>query len=171
MTALLFHLQRHDVPFLIIGGRGLEAHGYVRNTRDLDLLVPLTSVERINRILSDFGYVRTAETAIFSRWISADPEAEALDLLYVDVSTFSKLDADAVSVSFGESNARVPSVGGMVALKLFAMRNDPGRAPRDTLDIRELLQLHPGAIDLASLRRLCERYGPPDIFEALQPSP
>lgn len=169
MTAILAHLQHHDLPFLLIGGRGLEAHGYVRNTRDLDLLVPLDSVERIRRILSDFGYVRTAETAIFSRWISADPATEALDLLYVDASTFAKLDADAVSFRFGESHAKVPSVGGMVALKLFAMRNNSDRTPRDTLDIRALLQLHPAAIDLASLRALCERYGPPGVFEALHP--
>lgn len=130
MTTLLVHLHHHDIPFLLIGGRGLEAHGYVRNTRDLDLLLPLEVLKRIPQILSDFGYVRTAETAIFSRWISADPATEDLDLLYVDASTFAKLDADAVAVDFGETNA----------------------------------------IDLVSLRRLCERYGPPDIFDALHPS-
>lgn len=79
MTTLLVHLHHQNLPFLLIGGRGLEAHGYVRNTRDLDLLLPLDILERISRILSDFGYVRTAETAIFSRWISADPAAEDLD--------------------------------------------------------------------------------------------
>lgn len=79
MTTLLVHLHHHDIPFLLIGGRGLEAHGYVRNTRDLDLLLPLEVLKRIPQILSDFGYVRTAETAIFSRWISADPAAEDLD--------------------------------------------------------------------------------------------
>jgi len=169
MTALIEHLHRHEVGFLLIGGRGLEAHGYVRNTRDLDLLVPLGDLERINGILREFGYVRTAETAIFSRWISADPAAEDLDLLYVDASTFTKLDGDAVTVRFGESSARVPSVGGMVALKLFAMRNNPDRTPRDTLDIRALLQRNPDALDLASLRGLCERYGPPDILDAIVP--
>lgn len=158
------------MPFLLIGGRGLEAHGYVRNTRDLDLLVPLDLSIRMTETLRGFGYARTAETAIFSRWISPDPSHEDLDLLYVDPDTFRKLDADAVTFVVGETEVRVPSVGGMVALKLHAMRNNPGRIPRDTLDIQALLRLRPTELDLVSLRELCERYGPSGIFDSIHPT-
>lgn len=170
MIRLLNHLHRNSVRFLLIGGRGLEAHGYVRNTIDVDLLVPLDELDLLTRVLNGFGYVMTAESPVFSRWRAADPIDEDLDLLYVDPSTFAKLDADAMPMGNGEIPARVPSIAGMIALKLHAMRNNPDRRPRDSLDILALLQRNPRALDLAELRALCERYGPPGIFDTIRPS-
>lgn len=168
MKPLLAHLELCGIRFLLIGGRGLEAHGYVRNTRDVDLLVALSDRDGIGRGLRGFGYARTAETPIFSRWQSADPDGEDLDLLHVDPGTFSKLDADAVEMDLGGLIVRVPSVAGMIALKLHAMRNNPERKPRDSSDIQAILLLHPQALGLEELRGLCERYGPPRIYDELK---
>ena len=167
MIPLLAFLNRHGMSYLLIGGRGLEAHGYVRNTRDLDLLVRLTDLDRLAECLREFGYARTAETAIFSRWRSSDPEADDLDLLYVDATTFDKLSRDAVTMVWGALSVRVPSITGMIALKLHAMRNQPDRCIRDTQDIQEMLRLHPRAVALDDLRALCERYGPPNSFDTI----
>ncbi len=167
MIRLLSHLERHSISYLLIGGRGLEAHGYVRNTLDLDLLLPLGELGKMRSLLLDYGYAVVAETSIFSRWMSSSGENPEIDLLYVDAPTFKKLEADAVSCLFGETVARVPSVAGMVALKLHAMRNNPDRRPRDLQDIIALRRLHPDAFDLAELRALCERYGPAGIFESI----
>ena len=45
----------------------------------------------------------------------------------------------------------------VVALKVFAMKNDPDRALREMADIKELLSL-PG-IDLQEIRKYFEKYG------------
>lgn len=168
MKPLLAHLELRGIRFLLIGGRGLEAHGYVRNTRDVDLLVALSDRDGIGQGLSDFGYVRTTETPIFSRWQSTDPGGEDLDLLYVDPGTFAKLETDAVEMDLGGLVVRVPSVAGMIALKLHAMRNNRDRKSKDSSDIQAILLLHPQALELEELRRLCERYGPPQIYDELK---
>ena len=168
MKAFLAHLDLHDVRFLLIGGRGLEAHGYVRNTKDVDLLVSLPDRDLLSERLHEFGYARIAETSIFSRWRSSDPAMEDIDLLYVDPGTFSKLEADGVNMAIGEVAVRVPSVTGMIALKLHAIRNNPERRPRDVSDIQAILLLNPSAIGLEGLRSLCDRYGPPGIIEELR---
>lgn len=54
MISLFAHLTRLEIPFLLIGGRGLEAHGYVRNTHDLDLLVRLTDLSELARSIREF---------------------------------------------------------------------------------------------------------------------
>ncbi len=167
MHSLLAFLSQHGMSFLLIGGRGLEAHGYVRSTLDLDLLVRLPDLDLLGERLREFGYVLTAETAIFSRWRSVDPAMVDLDLLYVDPATFDKLDRDAVTMNCGELSLRVPSVPGMIALKLHAMRNEADRRIRDTQDIQAILRLNPTAVALDDLRALCERYGPPEIFELI----
>lgn len=168
MHSLFDFLYRRGIAFLLIGGRGLERHGHVRSTLDIDLLVRENDLESLGGCLRDFGYAKTAETPIFSRWRSKDPAMLDVDLLHVDESTFAKLDADAVSSGQGSLAVRVPSVGGMIALKLHAMRNQPDRRVRDTQDIQALLRLNPEALELEGLRRLCERYGPPGIFESIR---
>ncbi|MDP4585188.1 MAG: hypothetical protein NWT04_14845 [Verrucomicrobiales bacterium] len=167
MISLFAHLTRLEIPFLLIGGRGLEAHGYVRNTHDLDLLVRLTDLNELTRSIREFGYALAVETAIFSRWRAADPAIDDLDLIYVDPGTFDKLNRDAVTITYGELSIRVPSITGMIALKLHAMRNQPGRTIRDTQDIQAVLHLHPQAVALDDLRVLCEKYGPPGIFDEI----
>lgn len=167
MIPLLAFLSRHGMSFLLIGGRGLEAHGYVRNTLDLDLLIRLSDLDRLGERLREFGYVLTAETAIFSRWRSVDPAMVDLDLLYVDPSTFEKLDRDAVTMNCGELSLRVPSIEGIIALKLHAMSNQADRRIRDTQDIQAILRLNPEAVALDDLRALCEKYGPSGIFDII----
>ena len=104
---------------------------------------------------------------IISRWRAADPAIEDLDLIYVDPATFDKLNRDAVTISYDELSIRVPSITGMIALKLHAMRNQPDRTIRDTQDIQAMLHLHPQAVALDDLRALCERYGPLGIFDKI----
>ena len=42
LAEYLFRAQRRgELRFLLIGGRSLEAHGYVRNTKDVDFSWPL----------------------------------------------------------------------------------------------------------------------------------
>lgn len=167
MILLLAFLSRHRLPFLLIGGRGLEAHGYVRNTLDLDLLVSVSDLVRLGECLREFGYVMTEETAIFSRWRSFDPAMVDLDLLYVDPVTFEKLDRDSVTMAYGELTLGAPSLAGMIALKLHAMRNEASRRIRDTQDIQAILRLNPAVVALDDLRALCEKYGPPGIYDIL----
>jgi hypothetical protein len=75
-----------------------------------------------------------------------------LDLLYVDPATFDKLDRDAVTMNCGELSLPVPSIQGMIALKLQAMRNQVDRRIRDTQDIQAILRLNPEVVALDDLR-------------------
>lgn len=54
----------------------------------------------------------------------------------------------------GELSLRVPSIEGMIALKLHAMRNQAERRIRDTQDIQTILRLNPEAVALDDLHAL-----------------
>lgn len=47
-AALIRQLKKHRVPHVVIGGWAVIAHGYVRATRDIDVLVPDTPEVRGN---------------------------------------------------------------------------------------------------------------------------
>jgi predicted nucleotidyltransferase len=167
MKELICHLNFKEIPFLLIGGRGLEAHGYVRNTKDVDLLISLQSKDAIATSLRELEYACIAETAIFSRWRSANPISDDVDLLYVDPGTYAKLASDAITMDFGSETVSVPSLLGMIALKLHAIRNNPERRHRDVSDIRAVIELHRNTIHPDEIQSMCERYGPPGIFNDL----
>ncbi len=46
LKLLLRSLNEHEVDYLLIGGYALAAHGYIRATTDIDLVVPATMLAR-----------------------------------------------------------------------------------------------------------------------------
>jgi hypothetical protein len=52
--AILLELADHGVEFTVIGGVAVQAHGYVRGTRDLDILVApdLVNLSRLSEALA-----------------------------------------------------------------------------------------------------------------------
>lgn len=159
--------DRGEITFLLIGGRSLEAHGYVRNTRDIDLLIASHEIAAMERLLRLAGYQKIAESSIFSRWQHVNLMEEDLDLMFVDAITFSKLAQGSIAFQFGQDSLRVPSLGSIIALKLHATKNDPERFGRDAADILALMRINPNAVTDESLKALCLKYGPPDCWDKL----
>ena len=54
ITARLVNL---DVPYALVGGMALSAHGYIRTTDDVDLLVTPEDLKIIHEALDGLGYV------------------------------------------------------------------------------------------------------------------
>lgn len=50
-------LDQLDIPYAVVGGMALSAHGYVRATDDVDLLVTAESLKRIHEELEGLGYL------------------------------------------------------------------------------------------------------------------
>lgn len=153
---------------MLIGGRSLEAHGYVRNTKDVDLLITTQDIPVMERLLTAIGYRKEAESGIFSRWRHSSMEAEDVDLMFVGASSFESLNQDCVTMRIGSAKLRVPSVAGIVALKLHAVKNNPGRFAKDAADILSLMRLNPAALDRDGLRQLCEKFGNAEIWTKLE---
>jgi hypothetical protein len=95
-------LERHDVEYLTIGGVAVNAHGHLRNTRDVDVLIEWTAEN-------------TRRLAAALRDLDARPFGVDADLLDVD-----PLDPDDL-LNGGNFTLRTASGG----LDLF----DPGEIP------------------------------------------
>lgn len=60
LAALRGLLAEAGVPYVLVGGVAVLHHGYVRATRDLDLLVARADVDRLEPLLSRHGFARAA---------------------------------------------------------------------------------------------------------------
>lgn len=152
-------LNEAQVRYLVVGGLAVNAHGYVRATRDLDLVIGLTA-ENIRKGLSALeaiGYRprvpvtpdQFADPALRERWrnekqmIVLQLWSDAFERTPVDVFVYEPFDFEAEWMAA----VRQPLAPGVdvpfVRLEiLFAMKTEAGR-PQDLVDIEKLRRINP----------------------------
>lgn len=171
MDSTLDYLARAQtagrIRFLVIGGRGLSAHGIQRFTKDLDLAVATSQLEVLSDLLGEIGYRRDFELSGFVRFTHSHPAVPHIDAMKMNEVTFSKAIATARAFEVRGHALSAPGVEVYVAMKLLAMRNQAERRGKDLRDIEELLRRSPEQVSRESLRSLCDRFGVPGDFELL----
>lgn len=147
LHALLERLVGADVRFVLVGGLAVGAWGYVRGTRDVDVVPdPATeNLERLAGLLRELGGkvdvgegLLTADAiSIFLR--TGDRALVATELGPVDVlqglpqiPSFAALDAEATDVDIGGLCVRVCSLEHLLEMKRASER------PRDRDDLEAL---------------------------------
>jgi hypothetical protein len=58
LRAVTARLSDLKIPYAVVGGMALNAHGYVRVTIDVDILIDSTGLAAVHRELKGMGYVR-----------------------------------------------------------------------------------------------------------------
>lgn len=163
LTEALNALAVCESPPAVIGGMALAAHGVVRATQDVDLLIDADDAERAHKVLTDLGYecvYRSVEAANYER------EDEGLDLLYAHRAAARHILACAESkpTPFGE--VRVVGVEGLIAFKLQTYCNDPDRG-RDYDDMRELLFVNRDHLKMQRVRDYFALFDREDLLDDL----
>lgn len=134
------------LPYVVIGTFAVIAHGFLRATKDTDLLVPtgeeadaavLRLLERIEatRLVDDEALSREEKAAEHLRVRSRRGIVDVLrgGLPPLNYDTISK---DALEVDLGAEKARIVSLASIVALKRFADRG------QDRVDLEKLERVH-----------------------------
>jgi hypothetical protein len=151
----------------VVGGLALHAWGLTRATVDLDLVVEEAVQGPLLRFLDVLGYERLHVSAGYSNHLHALAAMGRLDFVYVDPKTAERLFGQAVRRDILPGlQALVPRPEHLIAMKLHAMSNDPGRALRDLADVQFLLGL-PG-VDRDQMRLLFRRRGLEARFDELE---
>ena len=148
-------LAANAVESAVIGSVALAVHGYVRATRDLDLGVTILSVRDLRRVADALRAtgceVTVSEPApdddLGGVVTVAGPDFDPIQIVNLRApdGRRSKLAKDAVSSAKRMPGIDLPvvDVPHLVALKLIS------GAPRDDLDVVELLAANPGEKDAA----------------------
>lgn len=158
---------RNRFRFLVIGGYSLEAYGYRRYTEDRDVMVTAEDVPTVENVLIGMGYERAYANNSFLKFKHRLMQLEDVDVMFVTSETFDKLWSRRHAYCRGTATLHVPAALHIAALKLHAIKNNPDRRGKDLNDIRELIARNPDEFPVDELRTVCERYGPPGIFNDL----
>ena len=154
-------LNRDGVRFLMVGGLAVIAHGYVRATMDLDLVVDLEAENARRAIccLSRLGYqsrvpvpledfadptcradwIANKDLVVFSLWKNSTIGPIVIDLFVIEPFPFADAWRDAMWQEHA-NGTRFPYVD---LTRLLAMKRLAGR-PKDLLDVAELTRIAGG---------------------------
>lgn len=160
-------LERESARWAVVGAFGLQAHGIVRATLDLDIVVADGARRELVRYLEGLGYETLHASEGYSNHLHPDPALGRVDVIYVGGDTAGRLfDGCQPRPGPGGRTVPVPRPEHLAAMKVHAMRQDPTRMLQDLADVQELLGL-PG-VDEAEIRGYFERAGLGERFDAIR---
>jgi len=90
-----------------------------------------------------------------------------IDLIWVDDTTFSKM-MDDDAQPYPQQRIPVISFRALLAMKLFALKDNDHRDGKDLLDIRSLLRYGHHALPEEEFKSLCERHAGPGAYEKIR---
>ena len=149
--------EREKFDYAVIGAFALCAHGYTRATKDVDFISRIEYQGKIIGYLESLGFETLHRSSGFSNHLRS-VGATRIDIMYVEGETARAIFSSVSKMKVLEDlSLPVISLDHLIALKLFAIKNEPGRKLKELSDIKELSRI--GSIDAATLRELFKKYG------------
>jgi len=160
-------LEREKAPFALADAFALHAYGLSRATADLDFVTDGSVRSRLVAFLESQGYETLHQSEGYSNHLHREAAKGRVDFIYVAGETSRLLFSERGAVlRFGARELPVPRAEHLVAMKVHAMKNDPGRTLQEMADIRFLLQL-PG-IDEEQVKTYFEKSGLRDRYDEIR---
>lgn len=149
-------LERADVRYVVAGGFAVNLHGFLRFTKDLDLLIDLESEHAAHAmsVLGELGlqprvpvplaafadpqkrddWFENRNMLVFQLWDPKDPLC-TVDVFIRNPIAFNELWARAEHVDLGATSCRIAGIQDLIRMKTEAGR------PQDLRDIQELRRI------------------------------
>jgi len=162
-------LEREGAPLALAEAFALHAYGLSRATSDLDFVTDSGVREQLVAFLESLGYETIHASPGYSNHLHRDPAMGRVDFIYVGGETSRRLfTAQGPMLRFGSRELSVPRAEHLAAMKVHAMKNDPGRALQEMADIRFLFQV--SGVDEDEVRGYFEKAGLHDKFDEIKRS-
>lgn len=158
-------LQEPALPFLIICGYAVGAHGHTRATFDVDFLVRGVERELWQVRLATAGLKLFAQTKAFAQFTQPQ-DGDGLDLMFVDDATFDRMWQVSEVRTLGGVQARVPCLDHLLALKLHALKQAlPHRTAKDAEDVEVLVRRNGLNLSDPRYEQLFLKYGNRELYD------
>lgn len=145
-------LSAEKIGFALIGGFALAAHGVVRATQDIDLLVDGSMRNKAIKCLESIGFIISHESPEVVHFSGKGQ----LDILFSNREPTRQMILDAKKIN--DFPIPVVSAEGIIGLKIQAYKNDPRREFQDKADIQSLLEIYKN-LDFDKIKFYADLFG------------
>jgi hypothetical protein len=162
---LLF--KRHKINCVLIGGYALIANKVQRLTFDIDFIITLTDLTKIEPEIIETGYSIFNRQDAFVQFKSERHGYRDLDFLITDQYTIEKLISQGRKISITGETFFIPSLEHLIAMKLHSMINNQKREIIDYPDIVQLMIANTIDPEKEEIINIFKKYKAMDIHEKL----
>lgn len=157
------------IPFLVIGGYAVLAHGYVRTTEDLDIIVQRERRAQLGKLLGGMGMSVKNDAANFIQFNRRNESSMDVDLMFVSEDVFSQLEQSSIEAKVDGVSVRVVSLLHLIALKCHALQHSKSlRRLKDTDDMVQLILINRLDLNEPELRAIILKHGNAELYEKLR---
>jgi hypothetical protein len=161
------------LPFFIIGGYAVMAHGFVRATDDLDLLARAGQRDDWRRLLGEMGMTVYREAPTFVQFNPAPGAGLPVDIMFVADEVFARMQPDAVRKTVQGVPIDIVSLNQLIALKCHAIKSVKDRTGnlriiKDTDDLIHLIAANGLNLNKPEIRAIILKYGDEDLYLKLR---
>jgi len=165
IKSIIAFFSKEKMEYAVIGAYALSAYGYVRATRDIDFISRLEHRKKITLYLESLGFETINDTTAFTNHLHPIG-ATRIDFMYVEGKTADEIFACVEKKNiFNDISVNVSSPQHLIAMKLFASKNNHQRKYKDYADIAELVKLT--NIPKDAIRDYFVKYEQEDFLEEL----
>lgn len=154
------------MDYALAGAFALKAYGYVRATQDIDFAVRQEDQFAIIQFLESLGFETLYRSTGYSNHAHALSGLGQIDFIYVSGETATAIFSEAQKRSILR-DVRLPVVTPihLVAMKVFAIKNEPRRRFREMADIEYLMSLP--EVTIEDVKIYFEKQGLLEVFEQI----
>lgn len=166
LSTLLKRFDEKNISYALMDGFALGLWGAGRSTVDLDFLVNRDDMEEAAAIMGEIGYEIKFQSDDVTQHVSPLKVFGEVDFLHAFRKASGKMLSRAVKkeVFEGEIMIKVLRPEDIIGLKLQALNNDPGRKAIDMQDVRELMAVQKGNLDLALVEEYFSLFGLEEVY-------
>ena len=162
--ALVSFFEKNNSDCALIGAFALMAYGYARFTRDVDFIVRKENKGHIIAFVESLGYETVYISEGFSNHVHPLSSLGRIDFVYVGESTANKIFSEVRRLKlFKNIHVPVASPEHIVALKVFAIKNDPQRFHSEMADIKALMDMK--IVNEDTVKRYFKKWNLVDVLD------
>lgn len=156
----------HQMDHALIGGFALKAYGYMRATLDVDFILKQEDQSKIIQFLESLGFETLYRSKGYSNHQHVLSGLGRIDFVYIKGETAKTIFSEAKR-HYVLKDVKLPVVNPkhLVALKIFAIKNDPSRRFREMADIQYLMRLP--EVKTEEVKDYFEKHGLMDYFNEI----
>ena len=146
----------------------MNFHKVTRQTADVDFLITKDDFDKIASRLEKEGFKQDYGQEVFVRLSAEKPFFWDIDFMFVDRETLDKIIKEAKEANIAGQKFLVPCLNHLIALKLHAIKYNPGiREYKDLADIIELIRVNKVDAQTGAFKTLCLQYGTEELYRKI----
>ena len=154
ITTILLELDKHDIPYALIGAVAMGFWGIQRDTVDVDVLVKERDREKVIALIKSFGYDHIVSSKFADQFSHILKNMGLVDFLYTQREK--GIIESSRAFKSGGIDIQVALPEDIIGMKLDGIRNNPKREMKDWADIQSIVEIMGDKLDWEKIRHYCK---------------